>query len=160
MHPRGGQRGPRRPAWGRGQPCALSQGPGRLYERRRRCRGSTPRRCRHRTVPMPQELEGAGKGRFRAGRRVPTPLCQLVESITDCFRRDSRRLKNQWHHGAYPQDRFQPKITCFERSKGRVGGRARARCLCRPRKGGENRLLRPKNQRRRRRLHVNFGVVK
>ena len=58
LHRRGGQRGPRRPVWGRGQPSVASRGPVRSYEVRRGCRGSTPRCCRHRIRPMRQALEG------------------------------------------------------------------------------------------------------
>ena len=42
---------------------------------------------------MRQALEGAGKERYRAGRRVLTPLCRPVGYVVDRFRRGSRQLK-------------------------------------------------------------------
>ena len=48
--------------------------------------GLDARRCRHRTVTIRQALEGAVKGRYRAGRRVLTPLYWQVGSVVDRFR--------------------------------------------------------------------------
>ena len=93
VHPRGGQRGQRRPVWGRDQPYVASLGPGQTCESCRGRQGSTRRRCPHRTVTIRQELEGAGKGRYRAGHRVLTLLCRHVGSVVNRFRQGFHRLK-------------------------------------------------------------------
>ena len=81
---------------GRGQPVWRHRARDEHDEGRRGRRGSKPRRCRHRTVPMRQVLQEVGRGRYRAGRRVLTnPLCRLVESFVDRFRRGSSRRQKK-----------------------------------------------------------------
>ena len=126
VHPRSGQRGQRRRAWGKDQPCVASLGPGRMRESCWGRQGSTKRRCRYRTVAIRQALEGAGKERYRAGHRFLLPMCWQVGSVVDRFRRGSRRLKNQWPREAYPQDSCRPRLGrryCVPGKLGRVGGR-------------------------------------
>ena len=146
-------------ASGRGQPSVASRGSGRSYEIRRGCRGPTPRCCRHPIIPMWQAIEGPSKGGYRAGCRVPAPPCRLVRSVVDRCRRGSHQLKNQWRLGAYPQDSCPIAGAPLLRTKATWTSwwSPVSEMLYRLRKGGDNRLLGPKNQRRRPPPHFNLA---